>query len=418
MKIIADLHIHSKYSRATSSSMDLESLVKWAKIKGLNLLSTGDFTHPLWLAYLKENLIEFSPGIYQFKANPADVYFVLGTEISLIYSQKGKTRRIHNLIFAPSFKIVEKINQALSLRGANLSSDGRPIIGLSSIQLCEILFEISPEIFIVPAHIWTPWFSLYGANSGFDSLQACFGEYSPLIKAIETGLSSNPQMNWRIRELDERAIISGSDAHSPSKLGREATVFELTRLNYQNLVRAMSQRNSGQLLYTIEFFPEEGKYHYTGHRNCGVVLSPQETQEKGYLCPHCGRPLTVGVMQRVEDLADPKRPENFVPPNTPSYQSTVPLEEIIASVLNQKKGSLKVQALYNRFISQFRNELNVLIDQSIEDLKQVDQEIALAIEKVRQGQVNVSPGYDGLFGQVSIPIDEPTSFYQESLFPF
>lgn len=412
MKIIADLHLHSKYSRATSKNSDLENLVKWAKVKGIQLLSTADFTHPIWLAELKSKLAEVFPGIYKLTNSPElraqgpeqnEVFFILGTELSSIYSQGGKLHRIHNLVFAPSCEVVLKINQELKRYG-NLSSDGRPIFGLSVPSLCKILFNISEKIFIVPAHIWTPWFSLYGSNSGFDSIEECFGPYSSYIKAIETGLSSDPAMNWRIAELDNRAIISGSDAHSPQKIGREACVFNLEELNYESVIKTISGRNPSGLSFTIEFFPEEGKYHFTGHRNCQITYSPHETKEKGETCPICGKKLTLGVMHRVEELAS--REESYQPEDRPSYKSLIPLEEIIAKALGLQVGSSKVKDEYFKFIFKFQNEFRILLDEPIANLATLNPKVAEGIQRVREGKVNISPGYDGVYGEISIWGDE------------
>ncbi|MBM3205435.1 hypothetical protein FJZ41_01115, partial [Candidatus Shapirobacteria bacterium] len=314
MEIIADLHLHSKYSRAVSQNMVVSQIALWAGKKGIRLVGSGDFTHPLWLRELKENLKEVSFGLYALKSQEKEInnsqslkkeapLFLLTTEIASIYSQEGKSHRIHNLIFAPDFKTVEEINLKLRSREVNLFSDGRPITGLSSQAICELVLSVNKDCLVIPAHIWTPWFSLYGSNSGFDSLKECFGEFAPQIKAIETGLSSDPAMNWRIEELDGKSILSFSDAHSPQKLGREATVFEVSKenkLDYEQIKKAIANQ---QIAYTIEFYPEEGKYHWSGHRTCQVKQSPPETARLGTTCPVCGRRLTVGVMHRVEQLA-------------------------------------------------------------------------------------------------------------------
>ncbi|MCX8015894.1 MAG: endonuclease Q family protein [Patescibacteria group bacterium] len=410
MKLIADFHIHSRFSRATARDITVENLNLWMKKKGINILGTGDFTHPQWFKELKENLETAEPGLFKFKKDN-DLKnisrFILSTEISCIYSQGGKTRRIHHLILAPSFEIVEKINVALSWQG-NLNSDGRPILGLSTIELSKLLFSISPEIVIIPAHIWTPWFSLFGSMSGFDSLEECFGkEYTSKIFAIETGLSSDPQMNWRLSQLDNLAIISNSDSHSLSKIGREANVFD-TELSYQEIIDAIKfgipanyQKNQQKFLFTIEFFPEEGKYHYDGHRLCNVVLSPTESKKINNVCPRCHRPLTVGVMHRVEDLAD--RPENYQAPDRPPYKRLVPLEEILAEVLKTAPHSKKVQNEFERLINLFDNEMKILLDV---DLKEIEAEASFelkeAINRVRKGQLNIRPGFDGEYGKIKI----------------
>ena len=315
MKIISDLQIHSKYARAVSPEMVVPKIWEWAKRKGIGLIATGDWTHPLWMREIKNNLEETGLGLLKLKNSPpADLerpQFLLETEVSCIYSQGGRLRRIHTMIWAPSIDSAEKINKKLLSLGANLMSDGRPIMGLSSLQIADVVFSIDPKALIVPAHIWTPWFSLYGSQSGFDSIEECFGRFARYIYAVETGLSSNPQMNWRVKELDTRSIVSFSDAHSGPKLGREATVFELSELSFESIRQALmnpSRKQSGEqslnrIVYTLEFYPEEGKYHYTGHRNCQVKQTPEETREKGTLCPVCGKKLTVGVMHRVDQLA-------------------------------------------------------------------------------------------------------------------
>ena len=296
MALVSDLHLHSKYSRAVSKNMVIEEMGTWAKIKGIDLLAIPDWTHSLWRKEARERLVETSKGIYSSKKDKKGPKFLLSTEISSIYSQDGDTRRIHNIVLSPSFEVSEKISKELSKRGANLSSDGRPIIGLSSIDLADLVFSTSSKALIIPAHIFTPWFSCFGSRSSFDSLKTCFGKFESQIYAVETGLSSDPAMNWRIEELDSRAILSFSDAHSPSKMGREATIFDLNPkdLTYESLTKAIKNK---KIKYTIEFHPEEGKYHFTGHKKCKVVQSPAETKKLGAVCPVCGKALTVGVMQ-------------------------------------------------------------------------------------------------------------------------
>jgi len=410
MKIIADLHIHSRFSRATARDITVENLNLWMKKKGINVLGTGDFTHPQWLKELKANLEPAEPGLYQLKSEndlKNSNRFILTTEISCIYSQGGKTRRIHHLILSPSFEIVDKINVALSWHG-NLTSDGRPILGLSTIELAKLLFNISSEIVIIPAHIWTPWFSLFGSMSGFDTLEECFGgELTQKIFAIETGLSSDPQMNWRLSQLDNLAIISNSDSHSLSKIGREANVFD-TELSYNDLIDAIKygipsnyQKNPNKFLFTIEFFPEEGKYHYDGHRLCNIVLSPTESKKINNLCPKCHRPLTIGVMHRVEDLAD--RDQNYIAPDRPPYKRLVPLEEILAEILKVMPHSKKVQNEYERLIRIFGNELNILLDAALNEIeKESSFELKEAIKRVREGYLNIQPGFDGEYGKIKI----------------
>lgn len=450
MEIIADLHLHSKYSRAVSPQMNIAEMVKWAKIKGINLLGTGDFTHPLWLSGLRTNMEEME-GILELKDYPPSslcklgttvgarkeqedrkVKFLLTTEISSIYSQGGKTRKIHNLIIAPSFEIVEKICHELRLRGCNLLSDGRPIVGLSARNLLELILSVDENCLFIPCHIWTPWFSLYGANSGFDSIEECFGELSKYIYAVETGLSSDPQMNWQVPDLDNRQIVSFSDAHSPANLGREATVFDVGDKKiwgYEDIRRAilgegekwdMSLTSHSHILYTVEFYPEEGKYHYTGHRNCGVVQSPEETKKKGTTCPVCGKHLTVGVMHRVMQLASHEvqsssrqrrdkvqRDDHGVrwteKEGRPPYVALVPLREIIAEVKGIGKLAKGVEVEYQNLVERFGNELQILLKTKVEEIAKVSGEkLAEGIVKVRSGDIYINPGFDGEYGTVRI----------------
>ncbi|MEA3355581.1 MAG: endonuclease Q family protein, partial [Patescibacteria group bacterium] len=306
MKVIADLHIHSKYSRAVSKQMDLETMALWAEKKGIDLLATGDWTHPVWFKEIESKLEEDGEGIFKVKSSKSKMRYALSCEISNIYTKGGKGRRIHTVFMAPSFKTVRKINKELTKRGGNLLSDGRPILGFSMEEMCEIVWGIDEKVIVMPAHIWTPWFAMFGSKSGFDSVEECFGKYADKIKAIETGLSSDPAMNWKVKDLETRAIVSSSDAHSPRKLGREVTVFdfEKDKYSFSDLAEGLEKGNKkNKIVYTIEFHPEEGKYYYTGHRKCGVVQSPKETSKRGTTCHVCGKPLTVGVMHRVEELA-------------------------------------------------------------------------------------------------------------------
>lgn len=399
MKFVADLHIHSKYSRATSKEMNLESLDKWAKIKGIKVMGTGDFTHPAWFKEIKEKLEIAESGLYKMKGSETGTRFLLTVEISSIYSQGGQTRRVHNLIFAPNMETAEKINTALDLRG-NIKSDGRPILGLSSIELSELVFGISEEAVIIPAHAWTPWFSVFGSMSGFDTIEECFGEYADRIFAIETGLSSDPAMNWRLSKLDKISLISNSDSHSAEKIGREANVFD-TELSFTGIIDAIKSRDLKKFLYTIEFFPEEGKYHYDGHRLCNIVMPPEETKKNNKICPKCGKPLTVGVMYRVDELAD--RPNNFTTKSRVPFKKAVPLLEIIAEILGVTSATKKVKTEYERLITIFGAELAILIDASIEEIRNKGSEkLAKAIDKIRKGNINIQPGYDGEYGKVSI----------------
>ena len=404
MKFIADFHLHSKYSRATSRNMDLENLEKWAKIKGIKVLGTGDFSHPEWFKNLKEKLEPAEPGLFKLKNSDSETRFILTTEISCVYSKAGKVRKIHIITFAPSFEIVEKINVHLGWIG-NLKADGRPILGLDAKELTKIVLNISEDCLIVPAHLMTPWFSLFGSRSGFDSLEECFEEYSKYIYAGETGLSASPDMLWRMPDGRKITLISNSDSHSPHRLGREANVFEGEELSYQSIINAIKNKGSTstnlRLAYTIEFFPQEGKYHYDGHRLCGISFSPQESKKSGNICPSCGRPLTIGVLNRVEELAD--RPEGFKPENTIPFKSLVPLEEIIADALGQMAGTKQVEEEYQNLIKKFGNEFKLLLEVSRQDLETTTlPEIAEGIIRVREGKVFVEPGYDGVYGKIRI----------------
>ncbi len=432
MQITADLHLHSKYSRAVSRDMVLPIMAQMASKKGLDLLTTGDFTHPLWLREAKENLVEDADGIFKLKNQKSNlkniVRFLLSVEVSSIYSQDKKVRRVHSLLFAPSIEVAEKINKELFKRGANLTSDGRPIVGLTPKNLLEIILSVDKKCFLIPCHVWTPWFSLYGSMSGFDSIEECFGDLASEIFAVETGLSSDPSMNWRIKELENRSIVSFSDAHSPMKMGREATVFvpkngmsnvksQMSNVSYDDIRLALKQdpKNRLKIGYTIEFYPEEGKYHYTGHRNCNVSQSPEETKKNGTVCPVCKKPLTVGVMHRVEDLANTS--ENFeskpnamglnwiIDPskNHPPFVKLVPLNEIIAEVLECPVGSPKVFRVFEDLVSKFESEMNVLLKTDISEIEKVaGAEIAEAVNKVRIGDLFIRPGYDGEYGIVKI----------------
>ncbi len=420
MKFIADFHIHSKYSRATSSQMNLEHLDKAAKIKGIRVLGTGDFTHPEWFNNLQEKLTPAEPGLYKLKSqilstkfqtnskfqipnSSQATRFIFTSEVSCIYSKKGKVRKIHILIFAPNFETVEKINTQLSWIG-NLKADGRPILGLDAKELTKIVLNINPKCLVVPAHLMTPWFSLFGSRSGFDSLEECFEDYSKYIYAGETGLSASPAMLWRMPDGRRITLISNSDAHSTPHLGREANVFD-TELSYNGIIEAIKKKDPQKFLYTIEFFPEEGKYHYDGHRNCGISCSPTETKKYNGICPVCGRPLTVGVLNRVEQLAD--RPEGFKPENAIPYKSLIPLEEIIAEALGLGVGTKEVEKEYLSLIEKFGSEFNVLLNVSLSDLKLATlPEVAEGISRVREGKVRVEPGYDGVYGKIKIFSEE------------
>lgn len=416
MKVIADLHVHSRFSRAVSEQMAIPVMGEWAKKKGISLVATADWTHPLWFRELQANLEEVAKGIYKAKnTSPDTSLFLLSTEISCIYSKFGKGRRIHLVILAPSLETVEKINRELVVRGVNLLSDGRPIVGLSAKNVAEIILGVDPRCLVIPAHAWTPHFSLYGSISGFDSIEECFDELSPQIYAIETGLSSDPAMNWRIQELGNRQIVSFSDAHSPQKMGREATIFQLSEITYGNIRKAIMGDAQEKIVSTIEFYPEEGKYHYTGHRNCQVVYSPNETRKLGAVCPVCGRPLTVGVMSRVEQLASSdvetksKKDEYGVRWIEDSegkrvpYVMMVPLLEILAEAFSVGTASQKALTTYDQLVNHFGSEFKVLLESNLAEIEQqAGEKVAEAIGKVRSGDIVIEPGYDGVFGKVKI----------------
>jgi len=395
MEFIADFHIHSKYSRATSRDMDVRHLAEWAKLKGITLMGTGDFTHHLWLEELKNNLEDCANGLFKYQ----DINFILTTEISSIYSKRGKTYRVHNMIFSPSFKTVDKINDKLGRLG-NLASDGRPILGLDARELARIVFDIDENCMVVPGHIWTPWFSVFGSMSGFDKIEDCFEKETAKIFALETGLSSDPAMNWRLSALDKFTLISNSDSHSPAKIGREANVFDCD-MDYKTIREVLKTKDNKRFLYTVEFFPEEGKYHYDGHRLCGIRWSPKETRQHNGKCMKCGKPVTVGVMNRVEQLAD--RPEGFKPDNAIPFKSLIPLNEIIADSKGVAKTSVAVEREYRAVLAKFGTEFEILLRASKEELlKGLPPKVADGVMRVREGKVNIKAGFDGEYGIISI----------------
>ena len=417
MSFYADLHIHSKYSRATSKNCDLKHLAYWARKKGISVVGTGDFTHPVWIAELKEQLVPAEPGLFRLKPElekevtemlPAACQgvtrFMLSVEISTIYKKGEKTRKIHHLLYAPDISAAERINSSLDKIG-NLKSDGRPILGLDSRHLLEITLESDPGSYLVPAHIWTPWFAALGSKSGFDAIDECYADLAPHIFAVETGLSSDPEMNWRVSSLDRFRLVSNSDAHSPEKLGREACVFD-TELDYFSIRKALE---TGQgYRGTVEFFPEEGKYHLDGHRNCNVRLLPHETKKLDGRCPECGKPLTVGVMHRVDDLAD--REDDRQPETAGSVQSLVPLPEILSEILHVGPKSKKVGQYYEGLLNQLGPELQLINDIPLEDIQQTgDSVVAEAISRLRKQEVFREAGYDGVYGTIKLFRDEELS---------
>lgn len=411
MAYVADLHIHSRFSRACSGQLNVPNLSEWAKRKGINLMGTGDMLHPLWLAELKNELIEDGTGFLTYTKDPS-VKFLLTVEIATMYSHKGKGRRLHNLVFMPDFASVEAFQKSLLARRVNIASDGRPILGMSSKDLLSLSLQASDKALFILAHAWTPWFGIFGSESGYDSLEECFEDMTPYIYGIETGLSSDPAMNWRIKELDTRSILSFSDAHSLPNLGREATVFagDLSS-GYLGMYKDIKeQRVAG----TIEFYPEEGKYHFTGHRNCNVKYSPEDTKLKGKICPVCNRGLTVGVMERVEEIATRSNEElkiknvegklsSEIFPDRASYKMLVPLLQIIAETFSTAPTSQRVINEYKKLIAALGSEIKVLTKIDIVDIAKVSgPKVAEGVLKMRKGDLVIDPGYDGVYGVVKI----------------
>ena len=398
------MHIHSRHSRATSKELSIDNLEKYAKIKGLNLLGTGDFTHHLWLKELKEKLKEEN-GILK-TANGFN--FVLQTELSLIYTQDGKGRRIHNVILAPSFDVVEQINEALGKKG-RLDYDGRPIFNFSCVELVEMMRSISEDIEIIPAHIWTPWFSLFGSMSGFDSIEQAFKEKTKYIHALETGLSSDPEMNWRLSSLDRYTLTSNSDLHSfwPWRIGRECNIFDID-LTYKNLLNVLKTRQG--FVETIEVDPAYGKYHFDGHRACSVCMNPEDSLKNKNICPKCGRKLTIGVLHRVKELAD--RPEGFKLQGAVPFKRIIPLSEILSVMLKSGIATKKTWQEYHKILK-LGSEMDVLLDVPFEKLKTVtDEKIAEAIIKNRDGEIVIQPGFDGVYGKALFDEKEIVRSYE------
>ncbi len=428
MQFVADLHLHSPYSRADSPQMTLQTMASRAVEKGLQILSAADWTHPKWIKEIQEQLREADEGIFQLREGgekEKEIGFILGSEISSIYKQKDKLRRIHTLFFVPSFATAEKITKELIQRGCNLQADGRPIVGLSARDLLEMVLEIDDKAIVIPAHAWTPHFGVYGSASGFDSLEEAFGDLRSYIYGIETGLSSDPEMNWQIPELETRSILSFSDAHSPAKMGRESTLFELEKRTFTHLFQAIN-RASGQqvknhVISTTEFYPEEGKYHYSGHRLCKVSRSAGEIQEIGMMCPVCHRRLTEGVFSRLQQLAgkdvlqmaeqnvnekgvciyqDPRK-------SHPPFSKMVPLLEIIADTYQMGVGSKKVQKMYTKLLCEVGPEMDILLHVPLDVLRgKVEKNIIDGIGKVRTGNISITPGFDGEYGKVRIWDDQ------------
>ncbi len=392
MKFYADLHLHSRFSRATSKDLTMSNLEKWGKVKGLNLLGTGDFTHPEWIKELKLNLEDDGTGILKSKKG---MNFILQTELSLMYTQDGKGRRVHLVMLAPNFDVVAQITEYLLTKG-RIDYDGRPIFKIPCDEFVYEMKKINKDIEVIPAHIWTPWFGALGSKSGFDSIKECFKDQEKHIHAIETGLSSDPPMNWKIKELDKYQLISNSDSHSfwPWRIGREANIFDLKELTYKNVLNAI--RTGEGLIGTVEVDPNYGIYHYTGHRKCNVCLSPEEAKKINNICPVCGKPLTVGVLERVEELAT--RSEDEKPKNTKPFHEMVPLSELISKTYNKGLTTKYVWAIFNQFLAKFKDEFTILLDASKEELSKIDATIAEVIIQNREGKIKVKPGYDGVYG--------------------
>jgi DNA helicase-2/ATP-dependent DNA helicase PcrA len=425
MKFVADLHIHSHFSRATSKDLDFEHLSKWAQLKGVHVVGTGDIAHPGWLEEMKQKLEPAEEGLFRLKeefAKPIQrevpkpcqgtVRFMLAGEISNIYKKNDRVRKIHNVVFLPSFEAVEKFQTELEKIG-NIRSDGRPILGLDSRDLLEIVLETDPQAHLIPAHIWTPWFALLGSKSGFDSVEECFDDLTPHIFAVETGLSSDPPMNWRLSILDKYTLVSNSDAHSPPKLGREANHFN-TALSYPSIFEALKTGDPEKYYGTIEFFPEEGKYHYDGHRKCDISWDPKTTLQHAGICPKCGKPVTVGVMHRVEKLAD--RAEGEKPTHTHPFRSLIPLPEILAEIHNVGPNSKRVQNTYETLLAKLGSELFILQDIPIEETKKVVGDLfAEAIRRMRNGEIHVVAGYDGEYGIIKVFKDDEIKSFSGQL---
>ena len=409
IKRILDLHIHSKYSRACSKELELPRIASACEARGIDIVVTGDFTHPKWFQHMKDELIEDTEGVYKLKNHISSTRFIIGTEIASIKKHGEQTRRIHLLMFAPSLEIAQKFNTTLEERGFNVHSDGRPIIGLTSKQLLELALECDSRMKMIPAHAWTPWFGIFGSKGGYDSLNEAFEDLTPHIRAIETGLSSDPLMNWRWSHLDGITLVSNSDAHSPQKLGREANVLQFSSENeitYDEIMRIIEEGDPDKFLHTIEFYPEEGKYHYDGHKDCKFYCPPSETNKRKGICPVCGKKLTIGVEYRVEELADrtpDEAREHALKTKRIPFKSLVPLPEIIADVYEVGVSSKKVVGEYNNLIKGVGSEFDILLHAELEKITRVaNKNIARAIDRVRKGNIYIRPGYDGEFGIVKV----------------
>ncbi len=401
MEIIADLHIHSPYAMACSKNITLEAINNSAVDKGIRVIGTGDFTHPRWMHEIKDKLVEGKHGLYRLKGYEAKTDFILTSEVSTIFTKGARQRKIHNCILAPSIEVVEQVNAALK-RFGSLESDGRPQLGMSAAELVEILHGIDKRIIVFPAHAWTPWFGVFGSLSGFDSMKDAYEDQEMHIHALETGLSSDPIMNWRISSLDKYTLLSNSDAHSVQKIGREANVFDIPedKLSYGEISNAIIGKDVKKIKMTVEFYPEEGKYHFDGHRNCSFSSSPERSAKYNNVCPVCGKRLTLGVLHRINELAD--RPEGYIPANAIPYVHAVPLIEVLSYMMKKPETAVGVKGAYMKLIERFGSEFNVLLKSDINSIGNVDKELGQAIRRIRDEEVNLIPGYDGIFGIVDI----------------
>jgi uncharacterized protein (TIGR00375 family) len=414
MKYIADLHIHSKYSRGCSKKLDLENIALWCEYKGIDLVSCADFTFPAWNKEINKKFEETAYGIFKLKNTSFKTRFILGTELSCIYKKEDKCRKVHVCIFVPSLKALNKITSYLDKK-CNIRSDGRPILGMDVIEIVKLVLDADPKSMIIPAHIWTPWFSVFGSKSGFDNLAQCFGEYTDYIYAAETGLSSDPEMNWRVSSLDHLTLVSNSDAHSLENLGREANVFELEELDYEQIYNAIKKGDKNVLKYTIEFYPQEGKYHLDGHAKCNISSDPFETQKYKGICPVCKKPLTVGVLNRVRVLADRKIGKRDVKDTIP-FKSIVPLREIISQAFNKGVNTKAVSKEYFNLITKGGNEFSILLDLSMEKLQEITlNRIARGILYARKGNVLKIGGYDGVYGKIFVYPNDNETLMQKKL---
>ena len=407
IKKILDLHTHSRYSRACSPKLELPLIAKTCETRGIDIVATGDFTHPVWFAHMKDSLVEDNQGVFKLKDDISSTRFIIGTEVASIKKHAGKTRRVHLLIFSPSIDSTEKFNKKLSNLGINITADGRPIIGMPCKDILELMLETDERMVMIPAHAWTPWFGVFGSKGGYDTLDECFEDLTPHIFAIETGLSSDPVMNWRCSMLDKITLVSNSDAHSPQKLGREANVLQFEddkEIDYDEIMQIIRTEDKERFLYTIEFYPEEGKYHIDGHRDCNFSCEPDRTKTLKGICPKCMRPLVIGVMNRVHELADRTDEEAILAGDKKiSYKSMVPLPEIISDTVQRGVATKTVGVIYEKLISKLGKEFDILLNVSLEDIERAStKQIADAIKRVRDGDIHVIPGFDGEFGVVKV----------------